>query len=79
VWAVPHRCVLYPDICLTTEEKARKNLRVAARTAQADTIQHKENEQYNTQKKNSYTEQYNVTEHCRKLNTQQRKLSVSGK
>jgi hypothetical protein len=24
--AVPHLCVLYPGICLTTEEKARKNL-----------------------------------------------------
>jgi hypothetical protein len=26
VWAVPHLCGFYPGICLTTEEKARKNL-----------------------------------------------------
>ena len=26
VQAVPHLCKLYPGICLTTEEKARKNL-----------------------------------------------------
>jgi hypothetical protein len=26
VRAVPRLCELYPDICLTTEEKARKNL-----------------------------------------------------
>ena len=25
VQAVPHLCELYPGICLTTEEKARKN------------------------------------------------------
>jgi hypothetical protein len=28
-------------------------VRVAARTSQADTVQYKKNEQYNTQKKNS--------------------------
>jgi hypothetical protein len=27
VWAVPRLCELYPGFCLTTEEKARKNLR----------------------------------------------------
>ena len=26
MWAVPRLCELYPGICLTTEEKARKNL-----------------------------------------------------
>jgi hypothetical protein len=26
VWAVPCLCMLYPGICLTTEEKARTNL-----------------------------------------------------
>ena len=26
VWAVPRLCELYPSICLTNEEKARKNL-----------------------------------------------------
>jgi hypothetical protein len=30
-----------------------ENLRVAARTSQADAVQYKNNEQYNTQKKNS--------------------------
>jgi hypothetical protein len=29
ILAVPSLCELYPGICLTTEEKARKNLRVA--------------------------------------------------
>jgi hypothetical protein len=39
------------------EEKAWKNLSlVSARTTQADTVQYKNNEQYNTQKKNSNTE-----------------------
>jgi rhamnose utilization protein RhaD (predicted bifunctional aldolase and dehydrogenase) len=28
VRAVPRLCELYPGICLTTEEKARKNLRI---------------------------------------------------
>jgi hypothetical protein len=27
VWAVPHLCGFYPDICLTTEEKAWNNLK----------------------------------------------------
>jgi hypothetical protein len=36
--------------------------RVAARTSQAGTVQYKNNEQYSTQKKNSNTEYYNVTE-----------------
>jgi hypothetical protein len=91
VRAVPLFCKLYPGICLTTEEKARKpsvsvatrtsqadtvqyifltteekarkpSVKVAARTSQADTVQYKNNEQYNTQKKNSNTQQYNVTE-----------------
>jgi len=26
VWAVPRLCEFYPGICLTAEEKARKNL-----------------------------------------------------
>jgi len=26
VWAMPYFCELYPGICLTTEEKAQKNL-----------------------------------------------------
>jgi hypothetical protein len=48
---------LYPGICLTTEEKHGKpSVRVEARTSQADTVQCKENEQYNTQKENGNTE-----------------------
>jgi hypothetical protein len=27
VWAVPRLCGFYPGLCLTTEEKARKNLK----------------------------------------------------
>jgi hypothetical protein len=57
VRALPRLCELYPGICLTTEEKARKtSVRVAARTSQADTVQYKNNKQHNTQKKNSNTE-----------------------
>jgi hypothetical protein len=56
VRAVPFRFELCPGICLTTEEKAQKtSVRVAARTSQADIIQYKNNEQYNTQTKNSNT------------------------
>jgi hypothetical protein len=40
----------------------KTSVRVAARTSQADTVQYKNNEHYNTQKKNSNTEQYDVTE-----------------
>ena len=32
VWAVPRLGELYPDICLTTEEKAWKNLSQGSRT-----------------------------------------------
>jgi hypothetical protein len=32
VRAVPRLCKLYPGICLTTEEKARKNLNQGSRT-----------------------------------------------
>jgi hypothetical protein len=39
---------------------------VAARTSQADTVQYKKNEQYNTQKKISNTEQYDITEQYKK-------------
>jgi hypothetical protein len=63
VRAVPRLCELYPGICLTTEERHGKtSVRAAARTSQADTVQYNKNEQYNTQKKNTNTEYYNVTE-----------------
>jgi hypothetical protein len=72
VRAVPRLCELYLDIYLTTEEEARKlSVRGAAPTSQADTVQYKKNEQYNTHKKNNNKEQYNVTEQYRTLNTQQ--------
>jgi hypothetical protein len=46
--------VSYPGIDLTTEVNSRKTSgRVAALTAQADTVQYKNNEQYNAQNKNS--------------------------
>jgi hypothetical protein len=76
---VPRLRELYPGICLITQEKARKNLRLAARTSQADTVQYKNNEQYNTQKKNSNTEQYKVIEQYRTLKKQQRKQSITSK
>jgi hypothetical protein len=41
------RCELYPGICLTAEEQARKTLSsVAARTSQADPVRYRNSEQY---------------------------------
>jgi uncharacterized membrane protein YvbJ len=39
------------------KKHGKTSARVAARTTQADTVQYKNNEQYNIQKKNSNTEQ----------------------
>jgi hypothetical protein len=51
--AVPCFCELYCGISLTTEEEARKtSARVAAPRKQSDTLQYKNNEQYNSQKNN---------------------------
>jgi len=38
VWAVSRLCGLYPGICLTTEEKARKNLSQGSRRVPAGKI-----------------------------------------
>ena len=38
VWAVPLVCELYPGICLTTEEKARKKLSQDSRRVPAGTM-----------------------------------------
>jgi hypothetical protein len=38
VWAVPRLCGLYPGICLTTDEKARKNLSQGSRRVPAGTM-----------------------------------------
>jgi outer membrane receptor for monomeric catechols len=38
VLAVPRLCDLYPGICLTTEEKARKNLSQGSRRVPAGTM-----------------------------------------
>jgi len=38
VRAVPRLCELYPGICLTTEEKARKNLSQGSRRVPAGTM-----------------------------------------
>jgi hypothetical protein len=57
VRAVPRIHKLYPGIYLTTEEKHGKtSVKEKVRTSQADTVQHKNNGQYNTQKKNSNIE-----------------------
>jgi hypothetical protein len=40
---------------LLRKKHGKTSVRVAARTAQADTVQYKNNEQYNTEKKNSNT------------------------
>jgi hypothetical protein len=68
---VPRLCELYSGICLTTEKKSTKKISVRV-------AQYRNNEQYNTQKKNSCTK-YDVTEQKRTQNTQQRKLSIAGK
>jgi len=39
VWAVPGLCGFYPGICLTTEEKARKNVTQSSRRVPADTME----------------------------------------
>jgi aspartate-semialdehyde dehydrogenase len=61
------RCPVFASCALAFALQLRKkhgkpSVRAAARTSQADTVQYKNNEQYNTQKKNSNAEQYNVTE-----------------
>ena len=38
VRAVPHLCGLYPSMCLTTEEKSRKNLSQGSRSVPAGTM-----------------------------------------
>jgi hypothetical protein len=38
VWVVPHLCGFYPDIGLTTEEKARKNLSQGSRRMPTGTM-----------------------------------------
>jgi hypothetical protein len=45
-----------------SKKHGKISVRVAACTTQTDTVQYKKNEQYNTQKKNSNTGQYDVTE-----------------
>jgi hypothetical protein len=54
-------CPVFASYILVFPLQLRKrhgktSVRVAARTSQADTVQYKNNEQYNTQKKNSNTE-----------------------
>jgi hypothetical protein len=38
VWAVPRLCELQPGICLTNEEKARKNLSQGSRKVPVGTM-----------------------------------------
>jgi len=45
VRAVPRRCELYPGICLTTEEKTRKNLRPRSRRVPVGTMKTEYTEQ----------------------------------
>jgi hypothetical protein len=59
------------------KKQGKTSVRVAAHTSQADTVQYKYNEQYNTQKENSNTEDYYVTKQYRTQNTQQRRTSHS--
>jgi hypothetical protein len=43
--AVPLLCELYPGICLTTEEKARKNLNQGSRRVAVGTVKREHTEQ----------------------------------
>jgi hypothetical protein len=53
---LPRVCELHPGICLTNEEKHEKNLSYGSSTyITTDTVQYKNNEQYNTQNKNGNT------------------------
>jgi hypothetical protein len=61
------------------KKHGKTSFRVAARTSQVDTVQYKKNEYYNTQEKNSNTEQYKVTEKYKSVNMQQRKHSKFGR
>jgi hypothetical protein len=45
VRAVPRLCELYPGICLTTEEKARKNLSKGSRRVPVGTMKTEYTEQ----------------------------------
>ena len=45
VWAVPSLCELYPGICLTTEEKAWKNLSPGSRRVPVGTMKTEYTEQ----------------------------------
>jgi hypothetical protein len=58
------------------KKHGKPSVRVAAHTSQADTVQYKNNEQYNTQKKNSSTEQYNVTKQNRTMNTTEKTVHI---
>ena len=52
--AVPRLCELYPGICLTTEEKARKNLSQGSRRVPAGTMKTEYAEQ-NVHKNTQFT------------------------
>jgi hypothetical protein len=76
-------CPVFASYTLTFALQLRKkhektSVMVAARTSQADTVQYKNNEQYNTQKK-TVTQSNTVSQNNKEHNTQQRKQSISGK
>jgi hypothetical protein len=70
VRVVPRLCELYTLAFASKlgKKNGKASVRMVAHTTKADTVQCKKNEQYNTQKKNSKTEYYNVTEQYRTLN-----------
>ena len=53
VWSVPRLCELYPGICLTTEEKARKNLSQGSRRVPVGTMKTECTEQNKRNNKNT--------------------------
>jgi hypothetical protein len=52
-WHLPYNC---------GKKNGKPSVRIAARASQPETVQYKNNKQYNTQKKNSNTEQYDATQ-----------------
>jgi len=51
--AVPRLCELYPDICLTTEEEARKSLSQGSRRVPVGTMKTEYTEQNKDKNKNT--------------------------
>jgi len=63
VRAVPHLCELYPEICLTTEEKARKTLNQGSRRVPVGTMNTEYTERNIHDDKNTYSNVQTIRVH----------------